>query len=481
MRNWGKSSTFAAKINSNGGYSNLHYRKYITKNKRVMNFFDRKNEQKTLLSIKEQSVQDCSRMTVITGRRRIGKTMLIRHTFSEDELIYLFVARKSEIELVESYIAIIREKGLYIPDGLQRFSQLMRHLFELGKTQALTIAIDEFQEFDNINPSVFSDMQNLWDNYKEQTHLNLVISGSAYRLMQKIFMDKDEPLFNRADAIIRLQPFSIATQKQILATYSPNYTSDDLLAMYAITGGVPKYLAWLFDNGCKTKDEMYAAVFSENSHFIEEGRTLLVSEFGKNYGIYFSILQEIAMGNTTQAQIEAKLGGISIGGYLKQLENTYSLIRRVRPLFAKKESKTVRFAIRDQFLHFWFHHIEKNRSLVEIQNFEGLLMLAMNSYTTYSGLVLEDYFRRKLAETGEWREIGCWWQAKAIEYHSQQIDAELDIVALPLMGRGALVAEVKRKREEYEHELFMTKVQYLKQKHLHTYSIETKLFTLTEM
>lgn len=446
-----------------------------------MRFFDRNKEREKLLLLKQQSQQDCSRMTVLIGRRRIGKTMLIRHTFSEEELIYLFVARKSEAELVSSYTALIREKGYYIPDGMTHFAQLLQYLLELGKKYQLTIAIDEFQEFDTINPSVFSDMQNLWDTYKEQTHINLLISGSAYRLMQKIFMDKDEPLFNRADAIIRLQPFTIDVQKEILSHYNPHYTNDDLLALYAVTGGVPRYIAWLMDAGCKTKDEMYAEIFSENSHFIEEGRTLLVSEFGKNYGIYFSILQEIAMGNTTQALIEAKLGGMSIGGYIKQLEETYTLIRRVRPIFAKPQGKTVQFLICDPFLRFWFRHVEKNRSLVELQNFDGLLRLAQMHYTTYSGLLLEDYFRQKMAETGEWREIGSWWQSKAIDFQGRKIDAEVDVVALPLTGRNVVVAEVKRQYENYEHELFMAKVDYLKQKELRGYSIRTQLLTLENM
>ena len=118
---------------------------------------------------------------------------------------------------------------------------------------------------------------------------------------------------------------------------------------------------------------------------------------------------------------------------------------------------------------------------MEIQNFEGLLQIAQMNYTTYSGLVLEDYFRQKLAESCEWREIGTWWQTKAINFHDRQIDAEVDIVALSLVGKHALIAEVKRNYEKYEHELFMTKVQYLKQKELRGYALQTKLFTLENM
>lgn len=448
-----------------------------------MKFYDREKEQRELLRIREMAYTDMSRMTLVIGRRRIGKTVLIKHTLeASGDMLYLFIARKSESELVTTLVENLREQTeMYIPEGMMSFVALLRHLFEQGKHQAFTLVLDEFQEFQNINPSIFSDMQNLWDSYREKTHINLVISGSAYRMMQKIFMDKDEPLFNRADHIIRLQPFRTKVLKQILKDHNPDYTNDDLLALYTITGGVPKYMAWLLDNGCVTKEQMYEYVFSENSHFLEEGRTLLVSEFGKNYGTYFSILQEIASGYTTQAQIEQQLGGISVGGHLKTLDETYSVIKKERPILAKPESKTVQYLLNDNFLRFWFRYVEKNRSMIEIQNYAGLLRLAEKDYETYSGTVLERYFRQQLAETSEWRAISAWWRSKAVVYKGQTIDAEVDIVALPVEGKRALVAEVKRKREEYKHDLFMQKVDYLKQTDLRHYVVETRLLTLEEM
>ena len=448
-----------------------------------MRFYNRDKEQQELLRIREMAYGDTSRMTLMFGRRRIGKTMLIKHTFeSSGDMLYLFIARKSESDLVTTLVENLREQTeMYIPEGMTSFAALLRHLFEQGKHQAFTLVLDEFQELQNINPSIFSDMQNLWDSYREKTHINLVISGSAYRMIWKIFMDKDEPLFNRADHIIRLHPFRLEVLKQIMKEHNPNYSNDDLLALYTITGGVPKYMTWLLDNGCVTKEQMYAYVFSENSHFLEEGRTLLVSEFGKNYGTYFSILQEIASGYATQAQIEQRLGGISIGGYLKSLEEIYSLLRKERPILAKPESKTVQFFLNDNFLRFWFRYVEKNRSLIEIQNYAGLLRLAEKDYETYSGKVLELYFRQQLAETSDWRAVSAWWRSKAIVYKGQTMDAEVDIVALPVEGKKALVAEVKRKKEEYQHGLFMLKVDYLKQTDLRHYAVEARLLTLEDM
>jgi hypothetical protein len=95
--------------------------------------------------------------------------------------------------------------------------------------------------------------------------------------------------------------------------------------------------------------------------------------------------------------------------------------------------------------------------------------------------VLERYFRQQMAETSEWREISAWWRSKAIVYKGQTIDAEVDIIALPVEGKKALVAEVKRKKEEYKHELFMLKVDYLLQTDLHKYQVDTRLLTLEDM
>lgn len=95
----------------------------------------------------------------------------------------------------------------------------MQYLFEIGKGRSFSIVIDEFQEFYNINPSIFNDLQNLWDTYRQETHINLVISGSVYSMMQKIFTDHSEPLFGRADNILRLHPFRLEVLKKIMEDY----------------------------------------------------------------------------------------------------------------------------------------------------------------------------------------------------------------------------------------------------------------------
>ena len=419
----------------------------------IMKFYNREKEVAELKRVQELAFTQNSRMIVVTGRRRIGKTSLIKEALKGTPTVYLFIGRKAESILVTDFVKIVRETlSIFVPEGIPTFTNLMQYLFEVGKTRAFNIVIDEFQEFYNIRPDVFSDMQNLWDEYKQETKINLVISGSVYSLMQKIFTDHNEPLFGRADNILCLRAFKIGVLKQIMEDLASGYSNDDF-------------------------------VFSENSLFIDEGRNLLITEFGKNYGTYFSILSEIANGHYTQGEIESALGGTAIGGYLSKLENVYNLITRERPIFAKPGTKkNVRYIIGDNFLNFWFKYIEQNRSYIELQNFDDLRQLAKADYPTYSGRVLEKYFKQKLAETGGFKEIGSWWETKS-SIGKQRINSyEIDIVALKSSGKKALIAEVKRVPENnYSHTVFMEKVEHLKQKEMSKYDIETQVLGLKDM
>ncbi|MDE6279202.1 MAG: ATP-binding protein, partial [Paramuribaculum sp.] len=270
-----------------------------------MKFYNRTKEIEELRRIQGRAFDSRSRMTVITGRRRIGKTSLaLRATQGEYPTVYLFVSRKNEAALCEEFAGLISAAlSCYVPSEIRSFSSLFRMLMELAKTRKFNLIIDEFQEFVNINPSVYSDMQNIWDSYRNDTHVNLLLMGSVYSMMHKIFENYHEPLFGRADAMIRLSGFGTDTMKEIMRDFRPDYTNDELLALYTITGGVPKYIELLCDDTDLSIEGMFDYVVRENSLFVNEGRNLLIEEFGKDYGLYFSVLSCIASGINTQGAI----------------------------------------------------------------------------------------------------------------------------------------------------------------------------------
>jgi hypothetical protein len=111
--------------------------------------------------------------------------------------------------------------------------------------------------------------------------MNLIVSGSVYFLMQKIVQNSKEPLFGRADNIIKLSAFDITTLKEIMRDYYPEYINDDLLALYTFTGGIPRYIELFCDSGRLDVDGMIEFMVRENSSFTEEGKNLLIEEFGK--------------------------------------------------------------------------------------------------------------------------------------------------------------------------------------------------------
>lgn len=450
----------------------------VTKICEHMKFYNRTSEISELRRIQQLAFGSYSRMTVITGRRRIGKTSLAVEAMKGcGPTVYLFVSRKNEAALCEEFSQLIAAAlGCFVAPGTKDFRSLFQIVMEYGRTHEFNLIIDEFQEFESVNASVYGDVQNLWDQYRKQTHVNLILMGSVFSMMHRIFEGYKEPLFGRADNIIRLQGFGTETLKEIMRDCRGGYDNDELLALYAFTGGVPKYIELLSENTDLSIDGMLDYMVRDNSPFTDEGRNILIEEFGRDYGVYFSILSSIASGINTQSAIEAALGGISVGGQLRRLIEDYSLISRVRPIMAKERTQTIRYEIRDNFLKFWFRYYDNNRSIVEIRNFVLLRKIIADDYPTFSGSMLERYFRLKMMESHEFSAIGSWWERK-----KGQEANEIDIVGIFAGEKKALVAEVKRQRRNYDHKAFMEKVERIRDCALAKYEIEPRLLTLEDM
>lgn len=439
---------------------------------KIMNrFYDRENEILRLKDVQNQSYSDCSRFVVLTGRRRVGKTSLV-HKLMEDTsdiapCLYFFAGRKTELSLVKTFADEVRVKlGEYVPESISSFRELFQMLLEFATRQRFTLFIDEFQEFDNINPEIYSDVQELWDTYKKKTKVCLIVSGSIYRLMEKIFKDETQPLFGRDDCTINLQPFTTEVLSKILSDYNAKYTNDDLLALWTITGGVARYVEVLMNNGCTTVNKMIHNVCADgDSYFIEEARKILVLEFGKQYGTYFSILEQLAGGNVTQSQIESAIGENSLGGHLKLLEEKYGIIAKRRPIGAKPNSQSVRYYIKDNFFRFWFRYIYKYSYLIEIHNMPALEKIILDDYQTFSGVALENWFRNRMSESYRYKQIGSWWHGgKSANKKGNADDFEIDIVAVTL-NDSVEVYEVKRNADKYNAERLKEKVEVM-QRHI---------------
>ena len=427
-----------------------------------MKFYDRDKEISELLRL-DGLAKENAQFTVLMGRRRTGKTTLMSEAFKNQRYLYFFIGKKAEqIQCAEFQQQTEKVLGLHIHGKVTTLAALLEEILVYSKKNKVTVIIDEFQRLAEIDNGIISAIQEVWDKHHREARIHLIACGSIYNMMRRIFEDRKEPLFGRKTARIDLKPFSTKVLKNIFHDYNPDYTNEDLLMLYAITGGVAKYVAQLMDEGCKTWQDMLNCVCRPSSIFLEEGTELLVGELGRKFQIYYSILQLIANGLNSQSAIDGVVQK-NTGRYLDTLENEYSLIQKLRPMWAKPNSQGVKYYINDNFLMFWFRFIESNRSMIELGKFDLLLETIRNEYTQYSGMLLERYFRQMYGEKERVTEVSHWWDSQG--------ENEIDLIAIEKLDRRATIAEVKRNKEKYNPQKLEKKYERIKH-NLRGYKVE---------
>ena len=437
-----------------------------------MKFYDRINEL-AILHENELQSYDNAVFTVMMGRRRVGKTSLITKAMEGKEYAYLFVSKDSEALLCQNFQRDIEQQlGITIYGEVTRFKDFFEVIMKESQKRHLTIVFDEFQTLYKINPAIFGDIQNIWDKYKDGAKINLIVLGSIQTLMKRIFEDEAEPLYGRPTSKFTLRPFTIGVMKEILHDANPDYAAEDLLCMYAITGGVAKYIELFIDAKCYTKEKMLNYVCRQDSYFLTEGKDLLHQEFSGDYGTYFSILQVIAAGKTKRSEIDSILQK-DMGTYLQNLESKYELISRMKPLLSNQYGKVTAYEIHDNFLRFWFRFIYPYQTLIERNLFILLKSNITNNYEGFTGRTLECYFQDKVMETERFTQVGNWWDRKG--------QNEIDLIAVNEFDHTGIVAEVKRNPHKISMAKLQDKVSALPAKDFGEYTLEQTSFSIEDL
>ena len=436
-----------------------------------MRFYNREEELEILAKNREQSANQ-SVMTTLIGRRRTGKTSLLLKSAEGTRHLYLYVSKDNEQMLCKKFQEqATATLGVQIFGQTSSFGELFEQLMRYGIDNNYTLIIDEFQNFLSINKSIPSSIQDVWDRYKDRARVNLILCGSIYSMMKRIFENGDEPLYGRRDSNMRLLPFSISTLKQILADHNPNYVAEDLLCLYMLTGGVAKYVALLMDAKATTKDKMLRCALAPDSPFLSEGTELLVSEFGRDYGTYFSILQLIAGGMTTQSEIDSIIGK-NTGAYLNNLHVDYTFISKNTPILSKPGARNIKWQIDDPFLRFWFRFVYPYQGLIESNRTELLVQYVSDNYAQFTGRTLERLFHDRMWQSGQYTRIGNWWDKKG--------EQEIDMVALNEFDKTCVIAEIKRNPKKLSLSNLETKAATLSSE-IKEYSIKYQLLSLEDI
>ncbi len=226
-----------------------------------MKFYNREKELEILEKIEKMS-ENQAQMTTIIGRRRVGKTELIRHFLQKKpNAFYFFVEKKKNEPLLEEFTGILKQKYPFLTNPFKDWNSFFEFIFEISKKEKMIAVFDEFQNFKFVDSSAFSTLQKIWDlNYKE-AKLNLILVGSVITLMEKIFRGSKEPLFGRVNHKIYLEPFTPRVIQNLLGDYNIK-KFDEFLNFYTVFGGIPKYYAEL-DNKEQFQEKRFLKIIEE--------------------------------------------------------------------------------------------------------------------------------------------------------------------------------------------------------------------------
>ena len=437
-----------------------------------MKFYNRE-EEINILQDNENLAEKNAMFTVLSGRRRVGKTSLVTKAFEGKPFAYLFVSKDSEAILCGKFQQALEEQlGIQVYGQLAHFRDLFEVIMRESQKRHFTVVFDEFQNLYKVNPAIFSEIQDIWDRLHRESHINLITMGSIRSLMKRIFEDENEPLYGRPTSKFTLRPFTIQVLKQIFHDHAPNYRNEDLLCLYMITGGVAKYVELLMDAGCYTKEKMLNYVCRRDSYFLTEGRDLMNQEFGDESATYFSILQLIANGLNRRSDIDGATQK-DMGTFIQNLEKNYGLVNRLKPILSKPNSKTSTYEISDPFLRFWFRFVCPYQSLVERGQLSLLKQNMVRGYEQFTGHTLEQYFQALVMENGQYTMVGNWWDRKG--------ENEIDLIALNEFDHSGIVAEIKRNPNKISISDLQRKVENLPASEFRRYKLELRALSMDDM
>lgn len=333
-----------------------------------MRFIGRKNELHTLNTEYNRN----SSFVVIYGRRRVGKTTLIKEFLKNKTAFYYLATEELESQSMKrlaNVIARTTKNTLLQKTEFTDWLDLFQLIADYKPEEKKVLVIDEFPYLVRTNSAFPSILQNAWDEFLKDSNVMLILSGSLIGMMQKHVLSYDSPLYGRRTAQMCLTPLPFTSIYE-----TQNLPFEQAVEQFALTGGVPKYLEF-FEDGRPLEEQLKDAVFSKNGFLYEESNFLLKSEFLTAVN-YFSIIKTIADGNHKLGKIASALGqeSSSLTPYLSTLSDL-GFIEKRTPITEKNPEKSRKglYFIADNFLRFWFCYVYPYKGELELDNMQIVL------------------------------------------------------------------------------------------------------------
>lgn len=411
-----------------------------------MRFYGREKERTALRRELQDVLAGDSRFVLLTGRRGIGKTCLVFEALGADEtpLIYFYVSRHaSEARCLALFCEVVTDTlGLEHPLRAESFEDALRLVLRQAKTRPIILFFDELQNFGTVSPSFFGILQSLWNETKRDARLLLVAAGSESDVLSNLFRTGRATLIASQDAFLDLSAFSPALLKAVLQDRCPGIGGDELLALYALTGGVQRAVEALLGDGTFTVETLLERFTADRRGLLTEATMSLETTFSGNRAVYYDILRWIAAGETSRSALVGHFRE-DISGHLNRLEHSYRLIERVEPVGETGSQRhRIRFEIADELLHFFFAFLEPKRHLLEAGRIGEVCRAAIDAFPAWSERILKRFYRRHFESLDCFTEVGPWWDRKALY--------EIDLIAVDERTRTIVFCDIRRDETKAE-------------------------------
>jgi AAA+ ATPase superfamily predicted ATPase len=401
-------------------------------------FFNRTLE---LQFLNDQTRDDRAALIVLYGRRRTGKTSLLRH-FARDRRSVIFVAdqgsRDNQLAAFSQVLLDALGETAMTGTVFPSWETALRFAASKASTEPLFLVMDEFGYLCESDPSLPSVLQRLWDAEIRDSRLHIVLCGSYVSFMEREVLGAKNPLYGRRTGEWLLQPFRFRDARE----FFPARTPAEQVTIYGILGGVPAYLE-RFDPEVDIPTNIQARILSMGTPLYNEPRFLMMEEL-RDPHVYFSVCHAVAFGKTTPNEIAqtAGLGDRSIAGRYMDTLREMRILERMTPITERNPERTRRgrYRLCDPFFRFWFRFVLPNRSALEAGDPKAVLDSRVMPYLDqHVSIAFEDICRQHLGDLNKadalparYDRIGSWWRA----------DSEVDVVAVGNDG-ALLMGECK--------------------------------------
>lgn len=420
--------------------------------------------ERELASLNEFYEKDGIGMTVIYGRRRIGKSTLITEFVKDKKTIFYTatkVGKNRNLELFSKQVVDLFLSGVE-NISFNTIEAVFDFIDKNVKDDKLILVIDELPYWAEKDDALLSVMQKYIDTIWNDKNLKIILCGSALSFMENKVLSENSPLFGRRDSQIKLEAFNYLDA----AKFVPDYSNEDKAICYGITGGVARYLA-MIDPEKSIDENIVRLFFRTDGYLYDETRNLLTQEFS-DISIVNNIVEQIASGENALNNIAGKIGEKeqTVLYSLDKLINV-GLVEKKKCITDEKNKKKTQYVLKDYMFKFWYEFIPKATSVIEIGQGEVYYTKVVKpALHSFMGAVFEDmcrYYTLKQGIKGKYgcfiTSVGSWWGVENIADKNGEIrtqSTDIDVVAISEIDKKAVIGECKFKNEKIDKGIYET-------------------------